>query len=289
MKGLGSCERIFEILDTPSGALSSGEKQRPRSFKGKITFNDVSFSYGKSKGSPPVLSNFSLTIPEGQVLGIVGSSGSGKSTLGHLLLKLYSPESGSIILDDSYNLNDVDTTWWHDQISVVPQEPVLFSGTIAENISYGCPDATLTQIEEATTNANAMGFIDGLPSKTQAQVGERGLSLSGGQKQRVALARAWIKNTPVILLDEATSALDSESERLVQEALKKVACGRTVILIAHRLSTIRQADKIAVLEGGRIVEAGTFKELMDIGPSGLFYKYMQHQQYNKGDGNCKKE
>lgn len=206
-------------------------------------------------------------------MALVGSSGSGKSTAIQLVERFYDPDSGTVMLD-GVDLRQLNVRWLRQQIGLVGQEPVLFSGTIADNIAYGKPGSTMADVEQAAKMANAYSFIQEFPSKFDTDVGEKGGQLSGGQKQRIAIARAMIKNPAVLLLDEATSALDTESERIVQAALDDllVTSKRTTIVIAHRLSTIRNADKIAVVDKGKIVEEGTHDELMDRGPEGRYYK-----------------
>ena len=216
---------------------------------------------------------YSLEIAAGTTVALVGSSGSGKSTAIQLVERFYDPDSGVVTLD-GVDLRQLNVRWLRQQIGLVGQEPVLFSGTIAENIAYGKPGSTREDVEAAAKMANAFDFIQEFPSKFETDVGEKGGQLSGGQKQRIAIARAMIKNPAVLLLDEATSALDSESERIVQGALDDLLAKykRTTIVIAHRLSTIRNADKIAVVDKGKIVEEGTHDELMAIGEEGRYYK-----------------
>jgi ATP-binding cassette subfamily B (MDR/TAP) protein 1 len=220
-----------------------------------------------------VCNGYSLEIAAGTTVALVGSSGSGKSTAIQLVERFYDPDSGVVTLD-GVDLRQLNVRWLRQQIGLVGQEPVLFSGTIAENIAYGKPGSTREDVEAAAKMANAFDFIQEFPSKFETDVGEKGGQLSGGQKQRIAIARAMIKNPAVLLLDEATSALDSESERIVQGALDDLLAKykRTTIVIAHRLSTIRNADKIAVVDKGKIVEEGTHDELMAIGEEGRYYK-----------------
>ncbi|KAL0104919.1 hypothetical protein PUN28_016518 [Cardiocondyla obscurior] len=208
---------------------------------------------------------------------IVGSSGSGKSTVASLLLRLYDPTKGSILLD-KHDLRLLDSAWVKSQISIVSQEPILFSGSIKDNILYGMESATDVDVEEAARLAHVLQFTDNMTDGLNTMVGERGIALSGGQRQRVAIARALIKKPTILILDEATSALDAESEYFVQEALERAIRGRTVITIAHRLSTIRNADKIVVLDGGQIAEIGTYTELMNL-EHGLFKKLVKHQTF----------
>ena len=212
-------------------------------------------------------------------MAVVGESGCGKSTLGSLLLRLYQPDSGSVLLD-GVNIEKLDPVFLRRYIGTVSQEPILFSSSIKENILYGVDDpdsVTQGQLEKATREANAHNFIMKFPDGYDTLVGERGIMLSGGQKQRVAIARAILKNPGILLLDEATSALDAQSEHEVKEALERIMEGRSVITIAHRLSTIKNADLIAVMAEGRVVEFGSFSELMSI-ENGKFYRLVQQQQ-----------
>jgi ABC-type multidrug transport system fused ATPase/permease subunit len=227
---------------------------------GAIRFANVSFAYPQ-RPDALILDGLSLELEVGKSLAVVGASGSGKSTLGHLLTRLYDPQSGSISID-GVDVKDMDPHWLRRHVGVVAQEPTLFSSTIEDNIRYGNPAASMEQIVEAARNASALQFIEAFPDKFKTRVGERGLQLSGGQKQRVAIARAMLKDPPIAVLDEATSALDSSSEYLVQQAIERMMKGRTVLTIAHRLSTFKKADRIAVLEGGRVVELGTHEELV---------------------------
>ena len=210
-----------------------------------------------------VLKNISLEAKKGETIAVVGPSGSGKSTLIGLLLRFYDPEKGTLYIDEkdakSYSLTEL-----RNNMAIVPQDVLLFGGTIKENIAYGKPNASISEINEAARKANALEFIDTFPEKFETIVGERGIKLSGGQRQRIAIARAVLKDPSILILDEATSSLDSESERVVQEALDKLMVGRTSFVIAHRLSTIRKADKIVVIDKGVVRESGTHDELMQL-------------------------
>jgi len=225
-----------------------------------IRLDHVSFNYSRSGKS--ILRNVSLEIPKGSVVALVGESGGGKSSLIKLIQRLYDPSSGVIFWDET-DIRDAKTISLKRQMALVTQETVLFNDTVKYNISYGKPDATDDEIREAARVAFADDFIEELPKKYDTVVGERGIFLSGGQRQRIAIARAVLVNAPVLILDEATSALDSESERLVQKALANLMQTKTSIVIAHRLSTIRRADKIVVMEKGRIIETGTHAELLE--------------------------
>jgi len=249
--------------------------KKPEKVTGSIELKDVHFSY-PSRPDTKVMDGYSLTVDAGTTVALVGASGSGKSTAIQLVERFYDPESGSVTLD-GIDLKELNVKWLRDQIGLVGQEPVLFAGTIADNIAYALPGATRAQIEAAAKSANAHDFITEFELGYETDVGDKGSQLSGGQKQRVAIARAIIKDPKILLLDEATSALDTESERIVQAALDGLVSKtrRTTIVVAHRLSTIRNADKIAVVDAGRIVEQGTFDELMAIGSTGWFHKLAQ--------------
>jgi len=227
-----------------------------------------------------VCNGYNLEVAAGTTVALVGSSGSGKSTAIQLIERFYDPDSGVVMLD-GVDLKQLNVRWLRMQIGLVGQEPVLFSGTIADNIAYGKPGSTRPEVEEAARMANAYNFILDFPLKFDTDVGEKGGQLSGGQKQRIAIARAIIKNPAVLLLDEATSALDTESERIVQDALDDLLTKqkRTTVVIAHRLSTIKNADKIAVVDKGKIVEEGTHDELMRKGEHGRYYKLNNQQSH----------
>jgi subfamily B ATP-binding cassette protein MsbA len=257
---VGGIQRVFEILDArPSVQDAPGATELP-SAHGQISFEDVSFTYD---GGAPVLRQVSLDIRAGEILALVGLSGAGKSTIFNLIPRFYDPTGGTIRID-GHDLRGVTQHSLREQIGIVPQETILFGGTIRENILYGRLDATEEEMIAAARAANAHDFIMGFPKKYDTIVGERGMNLSGGQRQRIAIARAILKDPRILLLDEATSSLDNESEGLVQEALDRLmhAERRTTVIIAHRLSTIKVAHRIAVLDGGRIIELGTHDELM---------------------------
>ncbi len=225
---------------------------------GRVTIDDVSFAY---PGAGAVLHHIQLEIQPGEVLALVGPSGAGKSTLFNLIPRFYDPTEGRVCADGN-DLRGVTLESLRGQIGMVPQEIQLFGGTVRDNIRYGKLDAADAEVEAAALAANAAGFIARLPQGYDTLVGERGVKLSGGQRQRIAIARALLKDPRLLLLDEATSSLDSESEGLVQEALERLLLNRTTVIIAHRLSTVHKANRIAVLDSGRLVELGTHTELM---------------------------
>jgi ABC transporter fused permease/ATP-binding protein len=262
-KAIGATERVFELLEeTPEKINSNRNASSIQKIKGNVTFKNVAFSY-PSRKEIKVLKNVNFTANFGQKIAIVGPSGTGKSTIASLLLRFYDIDSGEILIDGK-NIYDFELENLRGNMSIVPQDVILFGGTIKENIAYGKPDATEEEILLAAKQANAFNFIESFPEKFETIVGERGIKLSGGQRQRIAIARALLKNPSILILDEATSSLDSESERLVQEALEILMQGRTSIIIAHRLSTIRTADQILVLDNGEITEQGTHQELMTL-------------------------
>ncbi len=271
-RAVASGKRIFELMDQKKErGYFSGKILKE--IKGKVEFKNVCFKYIKGK---PVLKNINLTANPGEVIAIVGPSGSGKSTLVNLIPRFYEPQKGKILID-GINIKNINITSLRKHIGMVPQETILFSGTIKENIAYGKPDATLDEIITAAKNANAHNFIMRLKNKYDTHVGERGVKLSGGEKQRISIARAILKNPKILILDEATSSLDTESERLVQEALSFLMKGKTTFVIAHRLSTVVNADKIIVIENGRIVQTGTHKQLIKQ-KQGLYYKLCIQQR-----------
>lgn len=280
-KTVGASERVLEILAEEGEDVSIEEKDNiiEQRIAGNLVFQDVNFAYA-SRPDLPVLTNVSFEAKAGQKVAIVGPSGSGKSTTAGLILQFYRPQSGEILFDgkpaDAYSLTDI-----RNQVAIVPQDVMLFGGTILENIAYGKLGATKEEIIQSAKRANAHQFITSFPEAYDTVVGERGVKLSGGQRQRIAIARALLKNPSILILDEATSSLDSESERLVQEALEELMKGRTSIIIAHRLSTIREADMIIVLEKGQITESGSHQELMK-SEQGL-YRYLSGLQFEMGN------
>ncbi|KAK1400186.1 ABC transporter Tap-like, P-loop containing nucleoside triphosphate hydrolase [Heracleum sosnowskyi] len=269
--------KIFRIIDhKPTIDKNSKSGLELDSVLGQVEIKSVNFSY-PARPDILILNNFSLSVPSGKTIALVGSSGSGKSTVVSLIERFYDPTSGQVLLDGN-DIKTMNLKWLREQIGLVSQEPALFATTIKENILLGRPDATLEEIEEAARVSNAHSFIIKLTDGYDTQVGERGLQLSGGQKQRIAIARAMLKNPAILLLDEATSALDSESEKLVQEALDCFMIGRTTLVIAHRLSTIRKADLVAVLQQGSVSEIGTHDELFAKGENGTYAKLIRLQE-----------
>ncbi|MDI1317768.1 ABC transporter transmembrane domain-containing protein [Flavobacterium sp.] len=275
-KAIGATERVFELLEETPENINSHNSATTKKIKGNVTFKNVAFSY-PSRKEIEVLKDVSFTANFGQKIAIVGPSGAGKSTISSLLLRFYDIASGQILIDNK-SIYDYDLDNLRGNMSIVPQDVILFGGSIRENIAYGKPDATEEEILKAAKQANALDFVNGFPEKFDTLVGERGIKLSGGQRQRIAIARALLKNPSILILDEATSSLDSESEKLVQEALETLMEGRTSIIIAHRLSTIRNADAILVLNEGRIAEKGTHKELLKI-EHGV-YKNLSNLQFS---------
>ena len=255
---LGAIRRVNEILDTKPLVNSPENPVKLTSLKGHVCFSEVIFGY---EDGTPVLNNISFDIYPGKTVALIGPSGAGKSTTVQLLLRFFDPQSGKIQIDGN-DLKSLDLESYLSQVALVPQETLLFGGTIRENILYGKLDATDTEIIEASKSANAHEFIVEFSNGYDTLVGEKGTKLSGGERQRIAIARALLKNPKVLVLDEATSALDNQSEMLIQDALEKLMAGRTTFIIAHRLSTVHNADKIIVLDKGKIVESGTHKELM---------------------------
>ena len=273
-RALAAAQRVFYILDMKEEiAEVSGAKVLPQ-IEGAVEFKDVSFAYSKGE---QVLQDVSFKAEPGEVVAIVGPSGAGKSTIANLLPRFYDTTAGSISIDGN-NISEVTLASLREQVGIVPQETVLFNGTLYDNILYGRLEATREEVEAAAKAANAHNFIMEFPNGYETMLGDRGLNLSGGQRQRIAIARAILKNPRVLILDEATSALDTESERIVQEALDRLMVGRTSFVIAHRLSTIKNANKILVLQRGRIVEVGTHDELM---ANHKLYSHLYNIQYRE--------
>lgn len=270
-EAIGATKRVFQILDTQSSIIDKPDAQTIDHVRGEIQLNQVSFHYLESI---PVLDHIDLHIQAGEVLALVGPSGAGKSTLFNLIPRFYDVTSGSVQID-GHDLRDLKKASIRDHIAIVPQETLLFGGTIRENILYGKLDATEEELIAAATAANAHNFILELSDQYETIVGERGTKLSGGQRQRIAIARAILKDPQILLLDEATSSLDNESEQLVQEALARLMHNRTTIIIAHRLSTVNIANRIAVLDKGQITELGNHEQLMQL--NGLYARLYEMQ------------
>ena len=258
-KAIGATENLMKIIEQENEQEIQKGELKP-SITGHVSFKQVSFSYPQRKDLP-VLNNISFDVAQNETIALVGSSGAGKSTIASLLLNYYTTSGGEIHFD-GVNISEIELNHLRSHMAIVPQEVLLFAGTIKENIAFGDLEANDEAIELAAKQANAWEFIVSFPEKLETQVGDRGIQLSGGQKQRIAIARAILKNPAILILDEATSALDSESEKLVQDALNKLMKGRTSFVIAHRLSTIRNADKIFVMDKGEIAETGTHDELI---------------------------
>lgn len=275
-KAMAAGDRVFAILDTKPEVVEKTNAIVLPEVDGRVRFDHVSFSYD---GEKKALDDFSLDVPAGRVVAIVGPSGAGKTTIANLLPRFYDATEGAITVD-GIDVRDVTFQSLREQIGVVPQETMLFNATIKDNILYGRLDGTDEEVYAAAKAANALEFIERLPEGMDTLVGERGSSLSGGQRQRIAIARAILKNPKILILDEATSALDTESEKLVQEALERLMQGRTAFVIAHRLSTIKNADQIVVLREGKLVESGTHDELVAAG--GLYQHLYSVQFASKG-------
>jgi subfamily B ATP-binding cassette protein MsbA len=279
-EAVGAAERVFELLETVSPIADPPvPRELPRPVRGAVALEHVSFRYLPDPSAPWTLRDINLTVAPGEVVALVGPSGAGKTTLVSLLPRFWDVAEGRILLD-GIDIRDLRLADLRGAIGIVPQEPALFSGTVRENIAYARPGATVDEVDAAARAAHAHEFVERLPQGYDTLVGERGVKLSGGQRQRIAIARALLKDPAVLVLDEATSSLDTESERLIEDAMERLLVGRTTLIIAHRLSTVRRADRLIVLDHGRIVEEGSHTALVARG--GLYARLYQHQ-FREGD------
>jgi ATP-binding cassette, subfamily B, putative efflux pump len=274
-QSFASMDRMFEFLDETYDIVDAPNAKDCKEVKGDILFDNVTFAYNKNE--PPVLRDISFSVKAGETIALVGMSGGGKSTLVSLIPRFYDVTKGRILLD-GMDIRDIRVRSLRDQIGIVFQDSFLFSDSVKENILLGKPGATDEEVIAAAKAANAHDFIMNLPDGYDTKVGERGIKLSGGQKQRIAIARVFLKNPPLLIFDEATSALDLESEHYIQEAMERLAKNRTTFIVAHRLSTITHADRIFLIEDGKIVESGTHDELM--ARKGQYYHLFTIQQLN---------
>jgi ATP-binding cassette, subfamily B, bacterial len=272
-RSLTAAERVFEILDTPSDIEDSTHALPMPEIQGKVTFKNVHFGYEKAR---EIVHGLDLEVHAGEMIGLVGHSGAGKSTLINLLLRFYDPTRGHIEIDD-VDLRHIKLDDLRRQVGVVLQDSYLFPGSIKDNIAYGRPEASLEEIVAAAKAANAHHFVVNFPDGYDTFVGERGHRLSGGERQRIAIARAILHNPRILILDEATASVDTETERMIQEGLDRLVHGRTVFAIAHRLSTLRNADRLVVMDEGKIVEVGTQEELL-ANPLGIYTKLVEMQR-----------
>jgi ATP-binding cassette subfamily B protein len=278
-RAAGATERLFELLDTKPALVAqepvSALPARPMSkVRGAIQFDDVHFTY-PSRAETPVLGAVSFSVNPGERVALVGPSGAGKSTIFALILRFYDPASGRILIDGA-DLRHCDPLALRRAIAIVPQDPVIFSGSVTDNLRFGRPDASDDEVRQACVAAHALEFVERLPQGFATDLGERGVKLSGGQRQRISIARALLADRPILLLDEATSSLDAESERQVAAALERLEHGRTTLVIAHRLATVRNADRIIVLDGGRIHATGTHQTLLRESP---LYAHLARLQF----------
>jgi len=270
-RAVASAGRIAEVLDTHPDVEDPPSGKDPGRLRGEVRFESVDFEYVEDV---PVLRDVSFTVEPGKTLALVGPTGAGKSTIASLVPRFYDATGGRVLLDGS-DVRDLRLSALRRNVSMVLQDTFLFNGTVTENLRFGGEEATDEELLRATRAAGAHEFIRELPQGYETQVGERGLKLSGGQKQRISIARAILKDAPILVLDEATSSVDAETEAGIQDALKKLMAGRTSVVIAHRLSTVRDADKIAVIDGGRIAEMGSHEDL--ISRNGLYSKLYERQ------------
>ena len=278
-QGLAAADRVFEILDVESEVKPPKHPERVDDIRGEVAFEGVSFAYNEGAW---VLADVTFRVLPGERVAIVGPTGAGKSTIADLITRFYDPQEGAVLIDGK-DIRKLDLKGLRRKVGVVPQDPVLLKGSIAFNIAYGCEDLSEVDIEEAARVAGIHDFVLSLPGGFNTEVGERGVTLSGGQRQRVAIARAIVRNPRILIMDEATSSLDAAVEQEIQEAMKKAASGRTSIVIAHRLATVREADRILVVDRGRIVEEGTHEELKR---SGGLYARLCCLQFGENHGSA---
>ena len=271
-RAFAGAERIFEVIDTEPEEYENPDAVRMPKMEGRVPFEHVTFGYDKSK---PVLHDITIDVQPGEMLGLVGRSGVGKPTTINLIARFYDVDHGSISID-GVDLREISLRDLRRQIGIVLQDPVLFSGTIAENIGYGNPEASFEEIIDAARLANAHNFIIAKPDGYDTQVGEQGNNLSGGERQRVAIARAMLHNPRILILDEATSSVDVETEKQIRQAIGHMVKGRTTFAVSHRLSTLRHADRLMVLDGGCVVEVGSHEDLME--RKGVFYDLVNMQR-----------
>jgi ATP-binding cassette subfamily B protein len=272
-RATSSAHRIFEVLDAEPEVTDRAEPLRIEPLRGRISLEEVWFGYDTAR---PVIRGLTLEAAPGEMIGLVGPSGGGKTTIANLIARFYDPVSGAVRID-GVDLRDLDSGWYRRHVGMVLQEPFLFHGTIADNIRYGLPDATLDQVIDAARTANAHDFVCRLPHGYETIVGERGQTLSGGERQRISIARALLHDPRILVLDEATSSVDTETERRIEEAMHRLIAGRTVVAIAHRLSTLRRADRLLVVEEGRITESGTHEALMS-NPNSTYRRLVELQR-----------
>ena len=271
-RAMSGAEKVFEIVDTPAETEDLDDPLEIKDMRGEVEFKDVVFAYEAGK---PVLHDINLHVQSGEMIGLVGKSGSGKTTMTNLLCRFYDIDEGGLMID-GVPIRDIKLEDLRRQIGVVLQDSYFFSGSVAENIRYSSPDASFDQVMRAARTANAHDFICAKPDGYDTQIGENGKELSGGEKQRIAIARAVIHDPRILILDEATSSVDTHTEKLIQEAIANLVKGRTTFAIAHRLSTLRRADRLVVLDAGRIAETGTHEELLDM--KGHFYRMVETQR-----------
>jgi ABC-type multidrug transport system fused ATPase/permease subunit len=278
-KAIGATDSLLDLMDEPAESLGDCTPDLDKTIDGRVDFKEVGFSY-PSRPEVKVLDKINFTIEPGSKIALVGASGAGKTTISALLFRFFDTQEGKIFIDNN-PIGSMSLSCMRRQMAIVPQEVLLFGGTIRENIEYGKPGATEQEVVDAAKRAFAYEFITTFPDKFETIVGERGVQLSGGQRQRIAIARAILRNPRILILDEATSALDAASEKLVQQALDELMKDRTSLIIAHRLSTIYSADKILVMQSGRIVESGTHNELI-ANKKGVYYNLTRHAMMNEG-------